>query len=101
MKRNTDTTTLRGLLRQAHAARPAWHPTPAWRRSVMDTITGERPERFSQELDRLAPRFALAAAAITLACALAAVWMLGDLPDKLSIAFLNQILRIAPMNLWI
>ena len=81
MKRNT--TSFRELLRQVHATRREWQPTRAWRNSVMAEVALVHASIMAEELDRLAPRIALAAAALSVAGLLTATWALHDLPGQL------------------
>lgn len=100
MKRNTEDS-VRDLLGQAHANRPEWTPTPAWRRSVMDEIRAEQPTGLAAEFNRLAPRFTFGAAAVAVVGIVTAVLTLGDLPSQISMAYANQSLDVASLLVWI
>ncbi|MGL1861357.1 MAG: hypothetical protein OCC46_02410 [Pseudodesulfovibrio sp.] len=85
------------LLKTAHTQRDAKDLTPAWRNSVMAEVSriGKAQETPS-ELERLAPRFTLVAAALSILLIFIATWSLGDLPSELSTAYASQVFGTTP-----
>jgi hypothetical protein len=99
MKRKPTAKTFHHLLCLAHEARPQWRPDRAWRDAVLSDADRMRP--LDADLDRLAPRFALAAAALSAVCLLAAAWGLEDLSARILTALTSQALHFGAPGLGI
>ncbi|AMK10762.1 MAG: hypothetical protein AB7E51_10585 [Pseudodesulfovibrio sp.] len=93
MKRNTIIESFREILRQGHEARPRWRPDQAWRDRVMADVAALHGSAMAGELDRLAPRFTLAAAALSGVCLLASAWVLRDLSIQIMVSLSSQALH--------
>lgn len=92
MKRRTSTTIFHELLCRAHNARPAWLPDQAWRDAILADMARLHATAMDLELDRLAPRFTLAAAAVSGVSLLTAFWVLNELPGQILSAMTTQAL---------
>jgi len=83
MKRNNNKRTFRSLLQKIHSTKQVWHPDQMWRKGVMDEVASIHASIMAMELNRLAPRFALAAVAISAVSLIVATWSLHDLSGQL------------------
>ncbi|WP_272699411.1 hypothetical protein [Desulfovibrio sp. Fe33] len=98
MKRKSIDDTFRTLLGKIHAARPDWRPDRNWRDAVLrEAILLRLP--LAGELDRLAPRFTLAAAAVSGVSLLTAVWSLRDLSAQILSVMTSQALHFGASGL--
>lgn len=99
MNRN-ESTTIKQLLGAIHSRREPRLPSPAWRRSVMSEIGSaasfDTPET---DFERLAPRFTLAAATLSLLLMATASWTLHSLPGQIYSAYTSQMLTFIPTAL--
>ncbi|EGB14741.1 hypothetical protein DND132_1534 [Pseudodesulfovibrio mercurii] len=93
MKRRIITDTFHTLLRRAHAARPAWQPDRSWRDAVLLDAARLHASAMNLDLDRLAPRFTVAAAAVSGVSLLTAFWVLRDLSGQILSALTSQALH--------
>jgi len=101
MKRNTIIESFREILRQGHEARPRWQPDRAWRNRVMADVAALHGSAMAGELDRLAPRFTLAAAALSGVCLLATAWVLRDLSVQITASLSSHALQYGTLGLGI
>jgi len=90
--------TIHHLLQAAHRDRETPALPEGWRASVMADISRIGPARIRSELERLAPRFALTAAAVMLTAAVAGSWALGTLPSDLTAAYSSQELSVVSQS---
>ena len=98
MKRKSVDDTFHTLLGMIHASRPGWQPDRNWRDAVLrEAILLRLP--LSGELDRLAPRFTLAAAAVSGVSLLTAVWSLRDLSAQILSVMTSQALHFGASGL--
>jgi hypothetical protein len=80
--------TVRRLLQAAHSATRDTVLPPAWGAAVMADICRLEPRRtVVSELERLAPRFTAAAAALCCIGLIAATWSLSTLPGQVYMAY--------------
>jgi hypothetical protein len=98
MKRKSTDNNFRTLLSMIHAARPDWRPDPSWRDAVLNEALRLRLP-VSGDLDRLAPRFTLAAAAVSGVSLLTAVWSLKDLSTQILSVITSQALHFGTTGL--
>ena len=82
------------LLRAAHRDRETPVLSPNWRASVMADVSRSGPPAMGGELERLAPRFTLTAAAVLLVAAMAGSWALGTLPGDIRAAYASRELTV-------
>jgi hypothetical protein len=101
MKRRPISKTFHTLLSRSHAARPAWQPDQSWREGVMAEAARLHASAMGMDLDRLAPRFTLAAAAVSGVSLLTAFWVLGDLSTRILSALTSQALHFGVPGLGI
>ena len=101
MKRRSTTRKFHTLLTQIHAARPGWQPDPSWRNAVLDEAARLHDSAMALTLDRLAPRFTLAAAAVSGVSLLAAFWVLSDLSTRILTVLSSQALQFGAPGLGI
>lgn len=78
------------LLKETHANRPKWTPTPAWRNSIMAEIGRTNQAGITSEFDRLALRLTAAALAATIVIGVFATWTMVDVSGELYTALSNQ-----------
>jgi len=81
MKRRFTPKEFHNLLSRIHAARPGWRPDQSWRDAVLAEAV--RLHASVMDLERVAPRFTLAAAAVSLVSLLTAIWVLKGLPTQI------------------
>ncbi|WP_207264432.1 hypothetical protein [Desulfovibrio sp. Huiquan2017] len=101
MKRKTTTETFHTLLCRVHAARPAWRPDQSWHDAVLRDGARLHASAMKVNLDRLAPRFTLAAAAVSGVSLLTAFWVLHDLPSQILSVLSSQALHFGMPGLGI
>jgi hypothetical protein len=99
MKRKSTPKKFWTLLSLIHAARPEWRPDGSWREAVL--AEAARLHAAAMDLDRLAPRFTLAAAAVSGVSLLAAFWVLSDLPTQILSVLSSQALHFGAPGLGI
>jgi len=92
--------TLNNLLRMAHRDRETPTLPRNWRASVMADVAQLGPAGIAGELERLAPRFALTAAAVLLTFALAGSWALGTLPADIRAAYSTTEFSVVMSQPW-
>jgi len=78
------------LLKEVHANRPEWTPTPAWRNSVMAEVGTTNQVGITFEFSRLAPRLTAVAIAATIVIGVFATWTMVDVSGELYTALSNQ-----------
>lgn len=85
-------TTIQRLLSAIHSTKEPRELAPAWQNEVMTEIarTG-RHDTGTAALERLAPRFALAALAMSVIALTTGAWTLADLPGEMFTAYANTI----------
>ncbi|BDQ38610.1 hypothetical protein SYK_29700 [Pseudodesulfovibrio nedwellii] len=81
---------LHRLFKKAHANRPEWTPTPAWRNSIMTEISRTSQTGITFEFDRLALRLTAAAIAATIVLGVFATWTMVDVSGEIYTALSNQ-----------
>ncbi|MEF2230742.1 MAG: hypothetical protein V3571_07425 [Pseudodesulfovibrio sp.] len=86
------------LLQAAHRDRETPALSESWRASVMADVSRIGPAGAASELERLAPRFALTAAAVLLTAAVAGSWALGTLPGDLTAAYSTRELSVVSQS---
>jgi hypothetical protein len=99
MKRRSDTKKFHTLLSRIHAVRPGWRPDQAWRDALL--VEAARLHASAMDLDRLAPRFTLAAAAVSGVSLLTAFWVLRDLSTQILSVLSSQALHFGAPGLGI
>ncbi|XXJ20901.1 hypothetical protein ACR42D_15455 [Desulfovibrio caledoniensis] len=99
MKRRSNPKKFQTLLSLIHAARPDWRPDRSWRDAVL--AEAARLHATAMDLDRLAPRFTLAAAAVSGVSLLAAFWVLNDLSTRILSVLSSQALQFGAPGLGI
>ena len=82
------------LLRAAHRERQTPALPGGWRTSVMADVARIGRSAAGSELERLAPRFALTAAAVLIVAAAAGSWALGTLQSDIRAAYSNRALIV-------
>ncbi|MGE4421909.1 MAG: hypothetical protein AB7D39_06400 [Pseudodesulfovibrio sp.] len=105
MKRRSINKNFHTLLTRIHEARPDWQPDQSWR----DAVLGEAARLhasamnldFDLNLDRLAPRFTLAAAAVSGVSLATAFWVLNDLTAQILSVLTSQALHFGAPGLGI
>ncbi|WP_338668050.1 hypothetical protein [Pseudodesulfovibrio methanolicus] len=103
MKRRPTIRTFRTLLSGIHASRPGWQPDQTWRDAVLGEAARLHASAMSPglNLDRLAPRFTLAAAAVSGISLLTAFWILDDLTTQILTVLTSQALHFGAPGLGI
>ncbi|WP_319583482.1 hypothetical protein [uncultured Pseudodesulfovibrio sp.] len=101
MKRRYTTRNFHTLLTEIHTARPGWQPDQRWRDAVLDETARLHASAMAQALDRLAPRFTLAAAAVSGVSLLTSFWVLSDLSTRILSALTSQALQFGAPGLGI
>lgn len=99
MHRN-ERNSMQRLLSVIHSNREEECLSPQWRDSVMNEIA--RTGRFTaneNELERLAPRFAMAAGALSLLMVFTASWTLKSLPGLIHSAYTSEFYSIVPTTM--
>ncbi|MDD3312898.1 hypothetical protein [Pseudodesulfovibrio sp.] len=92
--------TLNNLLRTAHRDRETPTLPRDWHDSVMADVSRLGPAGTVGELERLAPRFALTAAAVLVTFALAGYWALGTLPGDIRAAYSTSEFSVVMSQPW-
>ena len=86
------------LLKATHAHRKEHELTPAWRNSVMAEASRlSHAHTAKTEIERLAPRFTMAAAALSIVALMAATWTFGTLHDTLMSLYTTQALDMTSL----
>lgn len=98
MQRNTKTPIQR-LLASIHANQMPAPLSPDWREEVMNRIARMPPANPAPDWERLAPRFTLAAATLSVLLLVTATVGLASLPEALSTAINNQYTSVVPTTL--
>jgi hypothetical protein len=103
MKRRPITKNFHTLLSRIHAARPDWQPDQSWRDAVLKEAARLHASAMTPDLDlnRLAPRFTLAAAALSGVSLLTACWVLNDLTAQILSVLTSQALHYGALGLGI
>lgn len=103
MKRRSTNRTFHTLLSGIHASRPGWRPDQAWRDAVLSEAARLHASAMSPDLnlDRLAPRFTLAAAAVSGISLATAFWVLNDLTAQILSVLTSQALHFGAPGLGI
>jgi len=92
--------TLNNLLRTAHRDRETPTLPRNWRASVMADVSRLGQAGLAGELERLAPRFALTAAAVLITFAVAGSWVLGTLPGDIRAAYSTTEFYVVTSQPW-
>ncbi|MEZ7197772.1 hypothetical protein [Pseudodesulfovibrio karagichevae] len=105
MKRKSPNKNFHTLLTGIHEARPGWRPDQSWRDAVLGEAARLHASAMNLDLDlslnRLAPRFTLAAAAVSGVSLLTAVWVLNDLTAQILLVLTSQALHFGAPGLGI
>lgn len=96
MHRN-ERTSIQKLLAAIHSTKEPRTLAPAWRNSVMaESARTGQSGGIASEFERLAPRIAFAAAALSVITLTTGTWALNALPDVLYSAYANDIYTVGP-----
>lgn len=88
------------LFKKSHANRARPTPSTEWRAGVMaDVQRIAVEERAANDWERAAPRFTMAAAALSAILLVVATWSLGSLPQELYAEYANSMFTAFPQSL--